>query len=807
MPKVLLSGGSGFIAAHTLDQLLERGFDVVTTVRSHEKGDKILAAHPNTPKEKLSYVIVKDIAQDGAFDEAVKSDPPFDYVLHTASPFHFNVQDPVKDFLDPAIKGTTGILKAIKAYAPTVKRVTITSSFAAIVNGKAHEKVYSEKNWNPVTWEEGLDSANTYRASKTFAEKAAWDFVEKEKPNFDLATINPPLVLGPVVHYLTSLDAINTSNSRISSFVRGLSKDKLPPTGVFLWVDVRDVALAHVRTIEVPDAGQRFFVTAGYYTNKDIVDIIRDAYPELEDRLPPKDAPSDLPKDVYGYDNSKSTQVLGLKYRSLKESIVDTVKTLLENGAMAAAKLSPTARLLRNSRLFALPQAINSHAATEYKASHESDTATLPHPTRAAIVTPGSSLAKGDWGLKRPLPAKSTSLKSSRPVVRIKELDTFEHVTDFESAADHTVTLEKFQELNMPISLPVQVGYASNVIPRHQSPFEANYDNTEVTRLSKSAKTDGTGSEVKQFRHSGPWLAGQTEAEFAAYLKKVQKDKPALTAKLRERFFRTRKAELKRIAQDNGESLTNLPEVTEEEFQQYLKKLRTDPFELGPVIFELLDLPSLPPVPNERIGPKFYQSPPIKMPAMEYAFSGPPATHPSAGLSYARTHASVYNHPKFGPQVYQRPVEARILRPRGKFKGKAGKAMLGIGGIAAEDLNASHYSDRSAPAGMTSFDSTVPGGAKYYVTPLRASVSTDGRINLISYRASPTLKTAYGLQEYQSPSAMPPRMNSFERMRHNQRTMPRLDQPRPSAQAAGEGLPSQDTEFVARNLMRTLNSQ
>lgn len=157
------------------------------TVRSEEKGQRILEAHPDTPKEKLSYVIVKDVAADGAFDEvtsssfpvlrlrmitkiirqkAVKSNPPFDYVLHTASPFHYNISDPVKDFLDPAIKGTTGILKAIKAYAPTVKRVVITSSFAAIVNAKEHAKVYSEKVWNPVTWEEAMDPAQTYRASK-----------------------------------------------------------------------------------------------------------------------------------------------------------------------------------------------------------------------------------------------------------------------------------------------------------------------------------------------------------------------------------------------------------------------------------------------------------------------------------------------------------------------------------------------------------------------------------------------------------------------------------------------------------------
>lgn len=79
------------------------------------------------------------------------------------------MQDPVKDFLDPAIKGTTGILKAIKAHAPSVKRVVITSSFASIVNPKQHPQAYSEENWNPVTWEEALDSSATYRGSKVIS--------------------------------------------------------------------------------------------------------------------------------------------------------------------------------------------------------------------------------------------------------------------------------------------------------------------------------------------------------------------------------------------------------------------------------------------------------------------------------------------------------------------------------------------------------------------------------------------------------------------------------------------------------------
>src|SRR4051794_24481777 len=154
--KVLLTGGSGFIAAHCIDYLLQGGHSVVFTVRSHDKGGEILSNHPNVSQDRLSYVIVEDIAKENAFDEAVKSDPPFEAVLHTASPYHFKVTDPKKDLLDPAIIGTTGLLRAIKKNAPSVKRVAITSSFAAMVNPKAAPETYSEKDWNPVTMDEAL---------------------------------------------------------------------------------------------------------------------------------------------------------------------------------------------------------------------------------------------------------------------------------------------------------------------------------------------------------------------------------------------------------------------------------------------------------------------------------------------------------------------------------------------------------------------------------------------------------------------------------------------------------------------------
>ncbi|KAF1983686.1 NAD(P)-binding protein [Aulographum hederae CBS 113979] len=334
MTRVLLTGGSGFIAAHVLETLLKRGHSVVTTVRSQAKADKIKEAHPEASSSNLSFAIVEDIAQPGAFDEAIKSDPPFEAVIHTASPFHFNVTDVQKQLLDPAIIGTTGILKSIKKSAPTVKRVVITSSFAAIVNpsrGAWPGHTYSEADWNPISTSEAVENpANGYRASKTFAERSAWDFVSSEKPNFDIATINPPFVFGPVVHYLNSLDALNTSNQRIGAMVTGSCGKTIPPVGTGIWVDVRDVAEAHVKAMEVGEAGgKRFFITEGFYDNVEMVEVIKKHFPDLAEKLPTEVGEgAELPKEIFKIDNSRGKEILGLKYRGFEECIRDTVESV-----------------------------------------------------------------------------------------------------------------------------------------------------------------------------------------------------------------------------------------------------------------------------------------------------------------------------------------------------------------------------------------------------------------------------------------------------------------------------------------------
>jgi len=253
--------------------------------------------------------------------------------------------DPKKDLVDPAVIGTTGILKAIARSAPSVRRVVITSSFAAIIH-EDHmadpNTTFNEKSWNPVTIDQIYSSpATAYRASKTLAEKAAWDFVA-DKSNgakFDIATVNPPLVFGPLVHHLANLDSVNTSNQRFLDAIQGKWKNEVPSTGAALnWVDVRDVAAAHVKAgLEIPEAGgRRLFAVTGPFCNSEVVPILRKNFPELADKLPAEDVKGgEMPPENqrYKYDNTETRKLLGIKWISLEQSVVDTVKSLQANGA------------------------------------------------------------------------------------------------------------------------------------------------------------------------------------------------------------------------------------------------------------------------------------------------------------------------------------------------------------------------------------------------------------------------------------------------------------------------------------------
>ncbi|THU84023.1 D-lactaldehyde dehydrogenase [Dendrothele bispora CBS 962.96] len=357
--KVLVSGANGYIAAWLVRTLLQQGYIVRGTVRSEEKAGFLRNLFKDYG-EKFEVFIVSDITADGAFDEAVKG---MDAIEHTASPFHFNVDDP-QELIQPAVKGTTGILGSVLKHGQSVKRVVITSSSAAILRVEPKPTVFSEENWNeqsPRDIEEQGRSApaiTKYRASKALAERAAWDLYHKHKSqiSWDLVVINPPFVFGPSIQDVPNPFALGTSASHWYEIVvagsmgpdSGAGANKVGSS----WADVRDIAEAHVRALQREEAAnQRIIASAGTFKWQEWMDVANSlslspipSHPNL-----PKGNPGSTDK-IYmvSYDASKSGRVLGMvsgaegahlgltgekiRYRTMEECTRDTLADVEARG-------------------------------------------------------------------------------------------------------------------------------------------------------------------------------------------------------------------------------------------------------------------------------------------------------------------------------------------------------------------------------------------------------------------------------------------------------------------------------------------
>ncbi|KAH8110863.1 NAD-binding protein [Phellopilus nigrolimitatus] len=335
--KVLVSGANGFIAVWLVQDLLERGYSVRGTVRAESKATHIrnlFKAHG----DKLEIVEVPDITKPGAFDAAVQG---VDAIAHTASPFHFNADDP-NDVIEPAVKGTVGILEsALKHAGPQLRRIAVLSSCASIINDSDRGEL-DERRWNEESIAEvraqgrAAGQAAKYCASKSLAEKAAWEFAEKHKSeiSWDLVALNPPFVFGPILHEVSSPAALNSS---VALFYEAILTQKKTPEELAemqgSWVDVRDVALGHVRALEVPEVGgQRFILSAGPFIWQDWLDAANEL------KLPGLTVPTGTPgagKDFEyksWYSSAKARTVLGIEFHDKKSTAKDSIENLKARG-------------------------------------------------------------------------------------------------------------------------------------------------------------------------------------------------------------------------------------------------------------------------------------------------------------------------------------------------------------------------------------------------------------------------------------------------------------------------------------------
>jgi nucleoside-diphosphate-sugar epimerase len=337
---ILVTGANSFIGCWIVKYLIEKGYNVRGTVRSQSKESQVLNAISKDNQSRLSFVHIGDIATD-SFDEAVQG---VDGIIHVASPFHFKITDPEKDLLLPAIHGTTGVLKAAHKYNQNnenkIKRVVITSSFASIIDpsqGFRPGYSYTEKDWCPLTYEQGVAAKNdpmtAYRASKVCAERAAWEFIEKEKPSFTIATICEPLVFGPRTDGFNSLEDINTSNGSIWSLITSGKDAKVPETRVPMEVDVRDVAYTHVAALEQQtETNERYLIAGGIWSYQELANIIHGSTvipKSIKDTTPVGIKDQQLP-DHYKIDSSKAQKDLGVTYIPFKKTAEDLILQLVK---------------------------------------------------------------------------------------------------------------------------------------------------------------------------------------------------------------------------------------------------------------------------------------------------------------------------------------------------------------------------------------------------------------------------------------------------------------------------------------------
>lgn len=341
---VLVTGGSGFIGAHCIVQLIDAGYRVRTTVRSLTREAEVrtmLKTGGVEAGEQLSFAAA-DLMSDAGWSEAVAG---CDFVLHVASPFPLRVPKHEDELIIPAREGALRVLRA--ARDASVRRVVLTSSFAAI--GYGHPSVdrpFTEEDWsNP-----NSDDISAYAKSKTLAERAAWDFIAREGGALELSVVNPVSVFGPVLgpDFSTSIQIVQRLMDGSMPAIPRMS------SGI---VDVRDVADLHLRAMTNPAAQSERFqaVTGAFLTAPEIAQVLKARMGDAGSRIPSRALPDWMVRlvalvdssiaqivpelgEVKNATNEKARRVLGWEPRSREDALVATAESLLRLGLLRNAK-------------------------------------------------------------------------------------------------------------------------------------------------------------------------------------------------------------------------------------------------------------------------------------------------------------------------------------------------------------------------------------------------------------------------------------------------------------------------------------
>jgi nucleoside-diphosphate-sugar epimerase len=297
-----------------------------------------LKAFPNAATH-LELVPLEMTGASGAFEKAVQD---VEWVMHVASPVIIDVKDE-NELIRPAVEGTLSMLRAAHT-TPSVKKFILTSSIASIYNGypPSRKAPFTEKDWTI------LDGPNViaYHKSKTMAERAAWDFMDKNDTNFTLTAINPTFVLGPVPS-----DKVGFSTETMSMIMKGTSPGLI---NLYLpLVDIRDVVQAHIQAAKIPEAaGRRFILNqsdGGDLFLPEMTAILREEFNPMGYSAPSwvmhkwlvwlfsffdsgLAAFYPLVDKYVSIDNSESRKILQLEYIPAKRTLIEGAHSMIEHG-------------------------------------------------------------------------------------------------------------------------------------------------------------------------------------------------------------------------------------------------------------------------------------------------------------------------------------------------------------------------------------------------------------------------------------------------------------------------------------------
>ncbi|KAI5926924.1 dihydroflavonol-4-reductase [Camillea tinctor] len=321
---VLVTGATGFVGAHVVDSLLRKGIKVRAVARSKKKADLMKAARPQYTS-LLDFYFIDDLNTPGIFDDAVKD---VDGIIHVASPLNYSVHDYEKELILPAIQGVRSIMEA--SVDTKVKRVVMTSSFGAVLDMTKEESLpwtYSSESWNPISYGEASAPNATpqeaYRGSKTFAEKEAWKFISEKKPQFDLVTLCPSMVFGPLVDSPSSVQELNESNKVLWRVVSGGQSQPLPPCRFNFWIDVRDLAEIHIQALVTQSVGGKRYVPVAPepFTYQMASEIVSEVFPSRRDKV--SSGVQEVKTHIKVDQSLMNENFPTIKYRTFRETVVD----------------------------------------------------------------------------------------------------------------------------------------------------------------------------------------------------------------------------------------------------------------------------------------------------------------------------------------------------------------------------------------------------------------------------------------------------------------------------------------------------